>query len=375
MNSNCFFLILVISKVNSFCWKPNSTPFYGAPKVTRTSLDRARIEWKDVFNDGQDCQDVDFLIMIHPKSQPASYQLSDFTLKGERQAVMKIDGQTDFVFQVIAREDKGSLGIDYKYSDMVTSYVNGTSTESNSHSNFDSVETEVGNNDNDKKEEPPSSLLETSNLDPMEYDDHDAIEDTNDDILDNSEPNPWYIYECIPFIKEVKGYDAETGSQNFLLQSFLKQMNQKPLQLVNDFLTERKKDTTPHECSSASSSPIKEQKGYLFRCNDTTQMCCSSPFQGICTDQDCSIDYSACDGGRCIPGGWVADGWPDCLDGSDEVSEKNLPQQLVCISCAGVVLTAGFLCRETSGLTSQCVSDVMGNGVCNNCIPYYLNLP
>ena len=39
---------------------------------------------------------------------------------------MKIDPVIDYVFQVIAREDKGSEhGIDYKYSDMVTSYTNG----------------------------------------------------------------------------------------------------------------------------------------------------------------------------------------------------------------------------------------------------------
>ena len=371
-----FMLVVAIPQISSFCWKPNSTPFYGAPKVSRTG-DRARVEWKDVFNDGQDCQDVDFLIMVHPKSQPSAYQISDFTLKGERQAVMKVDGQTDYVFQIIAREDKGSLGIDYKYSDMVTSYVDGTFTESNSMSatNLPSLEND---HEHDDPKDPSPSLLETSNLD---YEDEIEVEnvvaenesgyDAYDEVVGDDEPNPWYIYECIPFIKEIKGYAAETGSQNLLFQSFLKQMNLKPLQLVNEFLTEKKKDATG-ECSS----PIKEQKGYLFRCNDTVQMCCSNPFQSRCNENDCSIDYSACDGGRCIPGVWVADGWPDCLDGSDEVSEKNLPQQLVCIQCAGVVLSAGFLCRESAnGLTSRCVSNVMGDGMCNNCISHYLNLP
>ena len=76
----------------------------------------------------------------------------------------------------------------------------------------------------------------------------------------------------------------------------------------------------------------------------------------------------------------MADGWPDCLDGTDEdflSSEKGLPEQLVCVQCAGVVLSAGFLCRESSeGLTNKCVQKVMGeNGSCNNCISHYLNLP
>merc|ERR1719210_1560337 len=63
--------------------------------------------------------------MNHPRKQLSAYKLSDFTLKGERSATITIDGTLDFVFQVIAREDKGDLGIDYKYSPMITSYVNG----------------------------------------------------------------------------------------------------------------------------------------------------------------------------------------------------------------------------------------------------------
>jgi hypothetical protein len=34
---------------------------------------------------------------------------------------LKLDPNIDYVIQVIAREDKGDVGIDYKYSDMVTS--------------------------------------------------------------------------------------------------------------------------------------------------------------------------------------------------------------------------------------------------------------
>ena len=34
----------------------------------------------------------------------------------------------------------------------------------------------------------------------------------------------------------------------------------------------------------------------------------------------CSTSFSTCDG-RCIPREWTSDGWPDCMDGSDEPGE------------------------------------------------------
>ena len=46
------------------------------------------------------------------------------------------------------------------------------------------------------------------------------------------------------------------------------------------------------------------------------------------------------------------DGVQDCEDGSDENqgSKQSLPEQLVCVQCAGVVLSAGFLCRESRSI-------------------------
>ena len=161
----------------------------------------------NVFNDGVDCNEVDFLIMIHPRSQPSSYQLSDFTLKGERKATMSIDPSTDYVFQVIAREDKGSEhGIDYKYSDMVTSYTNGTSSASNSRSAPVSAgATSTPSPPYELKDElNPPKLGQSSELSPLHYDDYDiegAIESEDYDEKSPLPSNPWYIYECIPFIK------------------------------------------------------------------------------------------------------------------------------------------------------------------------------
>ena len=68
------------------------------------------------------------------------------------------------------------------------------------------------------------------------------------------------------------------------------------------------------------------------------------------------------------------------MDGADEASLSVeghvMPYQLGCVQCAGVVLSASFLCLESSsGLTRQCVESIMGAGECNACIQEFLNLP
>ena len=73
-------------------------------------------------------------------------------------------------------------------------------------------------------------------------------------------PNPWYIYECVPFIKDLKGYDEISGSQNKLLENFIKQMNKKPLDLVDEFLTNDK-----------SSSKSTDQCGTTAKNSDTSK--------------------------------------------------------------------------------------------------------
>ena len=62
------------------------------------------MSWSEVFNDGPECTNVDFLIMIQPKADPSTYTLSDFTRKGQRSATLKLaDSDADYVFQVVKK--------------------------------------------------------------------------------------------------------------------------------------------------------------------------------------------------------------------------------------------------------------------------------
>ena len=310
---------------------------------------------------------------------------------------MKVDPSVDYVFQVIAREDKGGIhGIDYKYSDMTVGYADGKTGENQgafasrarkekatTASTSTTVKSTTTTTSAPRTYAQPQTKSLLPPIEPLQYADYGEpngifSQQSETDSHAGYDPNPWYIYECVPFIKDLKGYDELSGSTNKLLEKFIKQMNQKPLELVEEFLTKSKNVEKDEKCSPKEP---RLSKGYLIKCNETNgydAMCCPNLWTKVCTE-DCYMDYSSCDGGRCIPGKWVADGWPDCLDGSDENVDQSqtLPEQLVCVQCAGVILSAGFVCREShQGLTNDCVQDTMGrNGACNNCIQYYLNLP
>ena len=183
--------------------------------------------------------------------------------------------------------------------------------------------------------------------------------------------NPWYIYECLPFLKNMEGFPEPATSDpkhNQGLVDYIRYANQKPLELVQEFVTNKKSD-----CLADNKG-----QGFISKCY-TGKQCCPTPFQTQCDDGEvCYTNFFSCDGGRCIPESWVNDDWPDCFDGSDETNETSiLPQQLVCVQCAGVVLSAGFVCRESeTGLTNECVHRTMGKGgACNQCVALYLNLP
>jgi len=139
-------------------------------------------------------------------------------------------------------------------------------------------------------------------------------------------------------------------------------MNQNALQHVRNFIEMNKGE--------------ERRKGHLVDVQGRFK-CCSTPWAEVGQDSVCYDKYNKCDGG-CIPSDWVSDGWPDCMDGADETSTANgkvLPHHLGCLHCGGVILSAGFICQQSEGLTRSCVESILGPGQCNVCIEDYMQLP
>jgi len=418
------YIISVISWsawVSPYCWVPNNNPFTGPPDTQRLEGSTVRVTWEKVFPQGSGCDEVEFLIKSHPLDSPSNYKLSDLTLKGKRTAVLAVPPGEDFIFQVIARENKGpGIGIEYAYSRAATSVANPTPDQVQGLRQSIWVAGDTGTytgNTNARGQSRPSPTIApiTTTTTQRTYIrpsvrslglgggppynnrlgnsynsygngfSHQQEQQTSfssnfaqpEDKIEADDggatSGPWYVYECIPLLKNLAGFE-EGSKKNSILTQFIQHMNKHAVVSVQDFITSDK---------SCKSGYEGKERGYLVQTDSGDNKCCSTPWgssgpgtgpQPVCYDQ-----FARCDG-RCIPHDWVSDGWPDCMDGADEatlsVDGKVMTYQLGCVQCAGVVLSASFLCLESqTGLTRQCVEAVMGPGECNACIQEFLSLP
>jgi len=409
----------VIFPVSSYCWTPNINPFTGPPDTERLEGSTVRVTWENVFPHGPGCGEVEFLIKSHPLDSPSNYKLSDLTLKGKRTAVLAVPPGEDFIFQVIARENKGpGIGIEYAYSRAATSVANPTPSQVQGlrQSIWVAGDTGSGNVRPSQHQNyrpapttttapPPPTTTSTQRTylrpsvrslslgggppytsrlgngysgygqnqqsyqnDNYNFGQADEIQKVEEET---GATGPWYVYECIPLLKNLAGFE-EGSKRNSILTQFIKHMNKNAVGSVKNFITSNK---------SCGSGYEGKERGHLVATQRGDNKCCTTPWPGdfgqanhdVCYDQ-----FARCDG-RCIPHDWVSDGWPDCMDGADEASlavdGKVMPYQLGCVQCAGVVLSASFLCLESqSGLTRQCVESLMGPGECNVCIEEFLSL-
>merc|ERR1719348_2609467 len=357
----------------------------GAPDTERVDLSTVRVTWESVFPKGRECEEVEFLIKSHPLDSPSNYKLSDLTLKGKRSATLAVPRGKDFIFQVIARENKGpGIGIEYAYSRPATSVFNPSTSQVTrlKQSIWVAGDTRSGSARGQMQQVRTTRRTTTPTTTARTYirpnvkslgsqfsslfDDYYSEEEE-----EMSAANPWYVYECIPLLKNLAGFEEGT-KRNSILTQFIKHMNKNAMKTVKSFVDDKK------SCNSDYSG---QEAGHLVESQGRTQ-CCSQPWGDNTHQSVCYQQFARCDG-RCIPHDWVSDGWPDCMDGADEatlnIDGKVMPYQLGCVHCAGVVLSAAFLCIESSstssGLTRNCVENILGPGQCNLCIQEFMDLP
>merc|ERR1712086_873276 len=112
-----FISVINVPLVSAYCWQVGQNPSFTAqPIVQQVDLRTVRVTW-DGLVQYEKCVD-NYLVKYWQKSNPQGYQMTDLIDKQHYTSDIIITPKINYVFQVIAREDKGGLlGIDYNKSD------------------------------------------------------------------------------------------------------------------------------------------------------------------------------------------------------------------------------------------------------------------
>ncbi len=76
--------------------------------MEQVSLERVRVSWSEVLTN-RECADQ-FLVKFWPKSSPNAYATSDLVPNEADGVDIAVTPKIVYVFQAVAREDKGLIG-------------------------------------------------------------------------------------------------------------------------------------------------------------------------------------------------------------------------------------------------------------------------
>jgi len=119
------FLNLPLAK--GYCWEPGRNPYFTDPPVVQqVDLRTVRVTWEGLIEEVE-CADQ-FLVKYWQKNNPQGWIMTDLIKTDQFTIDIQITPKVVYVYQVIAREDKGSIaGIDYnksEYKEFKTSAYN-----------------------------------------------------------------------------------------------------------------------------------------------------------------------------------------------------------------------------------------------------------
>jgi len=112
-----FISVINVPLVSAYCWQAGQNPYFTAqPIVQQVDLRTVRVTWEGIV-EYEKCVD-NYLVKYWQKSNPQGYKMTELIDKQHYTSDIIITPKINYVFQVIAREDKGGLlGIDYNKSD------------------------------------------------------------------------------------------------------------------------------------------------------------------------------------------------------------------------------------------------------------------
>lgn len=101
-----------------YCVTPGKNPYFtGTPKAEQLGVDRVRITWYDIVGD-LECVDH-FLVKYWLKTDPNNYKVTGAVDAGTFEMEIPAIPNVYYHYQVVAREDKGSWGVDWNRSNTI----------------------------------------------------------------------------------------------------------------------------------------------------------------------------------------------------------------------------------------------------------------
>eukprot|EP00092_Neocalanus_flemingeri_P015640 GFUD01016929.1.p1 GENE.GFUD01016929.1~~GFUD01016929.1.p1 ORF type:complete len:228 (+),score=74.31 GFUD01016929.1:149-832(+) len=131
---------------SSYCMQTSANPSWvGAPTVEQVSLTSVRVSWHGLLKRG-DCAD-NLLVKHFPVGRSSDYILSlPLSVSNNNYTVQELQPGKAYTYQVIAREEKGLLGVDYNRSPK----TNFTTQEKNDDNDKDDLLPGVADNPRDE---------------------------------------------------------------------------------------------------------------------------------------------------------------------------------------------------------------------------------
>ena len=156
-----FISVINVPLVSAYCWQAGQNPYFTAqPIVQQVDLRTVRVTWEGIV-EYEKCVD-NYLVKYWQKSNPQGYKMTELIDKQHYTSDIIIIPKINYVFQVIAREDKGGLlGIDYNKSDQrefkTSAYNSNVKPTTPKPAREPAVEPKATGTDNGNIESPDSS--------------------------------------------------------------------------------------------------------------------------------------------------------------------------------------------------------------------------
>ena len=102
--------------INGYCWQVGWNPtFTGQPTIIQNAPTSVQISWKNIIKT-RECADQ-FMVKYWESHSPKSYKMSKLVANDADAMILTgIKPEVEYTYQVIAREDKGIIGVDYNKS-------------------------------------------------------------------------------------------------------------------------------------------------------------------------------------------------------------------------------------------------------------------